>query len=128
MQETAKKRRRPRKYGSKAENARQDLIARRARRRRQLTATQRDVRFQVCVAHEAQAVAPSLTNQVQNRSSSFLAVPEDAPPLASRRAPSPRNSLPNDWDENDSPNDNAAAIVPCVARPLKCPSVLVAAA
>jgi hypothetical protein len=47
MPEASTKRGRPRKYGSKEEKARQDVIARRARRRLQSTATRDNIRFKI---------------------------------------------------------------------------------
>ncbi|QKD56910.1 uncharacterized protein FOBCDRAFT_227387 [Fusarium oxysporum Fo47] len=47
MPQISTKRGRPRKYGSKEEKARQDVIARRARRRLQSTAARDNTRFKI---------------------------------------------------------------------------------
>ncbi|KAH8656765.1 hypothetical protein BGZ61DRAFT_486537 [Ilyonectria robusta] len=87
MPETPKRRGRPRKYGTQEEKARQDAIAKRARRaRRRLrnSPAHRDIRFQVYVAQPTGALPPSSSQQNRSQSTNCLDVLADAASLSDR--------------------------------------------
>ncbi|KAI5456832.1 hypothetical protein BGZ63DRAFT_428932 [Mariannaea sp. PMI_226] len=88
------KRGRPSKYGSKEEKARQDVIAKRARRRLRSTAAHRDTRFQVYVAQMMEAGPTSSAQSCLHlQPSNCLGVLADAASLAQRIGISPSRSL-----------------------------------
>ncbi|KAH8656741.1 hypothetical protein BGZ61DRAFT_466274 [Ilyonectria robusta] len=74
MPEAPKKRGRPRKYDTPEEKARQDVIAKRARRRLRNSSVHGDIRFQVYVPQPIEALPPSSSPQGRPESTSCLDV------------------------------------------------------
>ncbi|KAH6953904.1 hypothetical protein BKA56DRAFT_638218 [Ilyonectria sp. MPI-CAGE-AT-0026] len=74
MPEGPKKRGRPRKYDTPEEKARQDVIAKRARRRLRDSSVHGDIRFQVYVPQPIEALPPSSSPQGRPESTSYLNV------------------------------------------------------
>lgn len=97
MQTTPQKRGRPRKFGSKEEKARQDVLAKRARRHLQRTAAHCDVRFQVY-----QTPASSAT---EKEPAGRLDVLADAAQLVSRMTPPRGDSVSTELEGNENTSD-----------------------
>ncbi|KAH6977639.1 hypothetical protein EDB80DRAFT_657834 [Ilyonectria destructans] len=107
MPETPKRRGRPRKYGTQEEKARQDVIAKRARRaRRRLrnSPAHKDIRFQVYVAQPTGALPPSSSQQNRSQSTNCLDVLADAASLSDRLS----TSLPSTSNRITSNTSNTS--------------------
>lgn len=86
MPEVTRKRGRPRKYDTPEEKAKQDVIAKRARRRLQKlpVPAHGDIRFQIYVPQQIEALPPSLTQKKRLDLTSYLDDTSSGDGLASR--------------------------------------------
>ncbi|KAJ3455163.1 hypothetical protein MRS44_013763 [Fusarium solani] len=93
MPEAPKKRGRPRKYDTPEEKARQDVIAKRARRRLRSSSVHGDIRFQVYVPQPIEALRPPSSLQRHTESTSCLGVLANAASRSDRAETPPPPAL-----------------------------------
>ncbi|KAH7000717.1 hypothetical protein EDB80DRAFT_724373 [Ilyonectria destructans] len=93
MPEAPKKRGRPRKYDTPEEKARQDVIAKRARRRLRSSSVHGDIRFQVYVPQPIEALRPPSSLQRHTESTSCLDVLANAASRSDRAETPPPPAL-----------------------------------
>ena len=93
MPEAPKKRGRPLKYDTPKEKARQDVIAKRARRRLRSSSVHGDIRFQVYVPQPIEALRPPSSLQRHTESTSCLDVLANAASRSDRTETPPPPAL-----------------------------------
>ncbi|KAH7111565.1 hypothetical protein EDB81DRAFT_671244 [Dactylonectria macrodidyma] len=106
MSPIRKKRGRPRKYGSKEEKARQDVVARRVRRRLESTAARKDIRFRVYIAPNVEAEPCLAAQTTYSQPLDCLSVLADAANLVQQTDTSIHRPSSIESNDNSSISDD----------------------